>query len=103
MTKMLVQIDTAELASIVRSEVAAALEAHAAAAANGPPPAEWLDAKEAARVLGVHPRTVSAMAARRDDGSVPRLRSTRIGRLLRFRRADVMGLLERDEATVDHG
>jgi excisionase family DNA binding protein len=60
-----------------------------ALATRGAEPAEWLDAKSAAVLLGVHPRTVAKMAK---GGELP---SSRVGRLLRFRRADVVALLER--------
>lgn len=49
---------------------------------------EYLDAAGAAAILGVHQRTVTKMAAR---GELP---SGRFGRLLRFRRADVVAFIE---------
>jgi excisionase family DNA binding protein len=73
-----------ELARIVREAVRAELEARDVAANDAP---EWIDAKAAAAILRVHPRTIGNLAA---SGKLP---STRVGRLLRFRRADVLAYL----------
>lgn len=51
--------------------------------------AEWLDSAGAAELLGMHRRTVAKLAASGE------LLSSRIGRLLRFRRADVERYLPR--------
>lgn len=57
--------------------------------------AEWLDAKGAAAVLGITPRQVQKLAkATTVDGKTapPKLRASKVGRLLRFARADVEAL-----------
>lgn len=48
---------------------------------------DWVDAAGAAAILGVHVRTIGNFAKRRD------LPSTRVGRLLRFKRADLLEYL----------
>ena len=53
---------------------------------------EWVDAAGAAAILGVHVRTVGNLAKRSE------LPSSRVGRLLRFRHADVTAYLERAHA-----
>lgn len=73
-----------ELRAIVRAEVRAAL-----AEQREPEPAEWLDTAGAAELLGVHPRTIARMANR---GELP---CTRVGRLLRFERDELLAWLER--------
>jgi len=80
-----VVIDPATLRRLIEAAVRAAL-----ARSEGSPQAvpEWLDAQATADLLGVHRRTVTKMAARGD------LPSARVGRLLRFRREDVLALLE---------
>lgn len=80
-----VVVDVDELAAIVEAAVERALEARAST-----DPVEWLDANGAAELLGVHRRTITKMAKRGE------LRAARIGKLLRFRRSDVVGLLEPD-------
>lgn len=92
----------AELAELVEAAVERVLERRGLSAANEPPtPSDWIDAREAARLLRVHVRTVSNYAAPGPDGAPPRLPSTNIGRIRRFRRADVIALLER--GTEAHG
>ncbi len=77
-----VVISPEELAAIIEAAVKRALETRGSAA-----PAEWLDAKRAAELLGVHQRTVMRLAK---NGELP---SSRIGRLLRFRREHVLALM----------
>lgn len=76
--RMVVQLSTEELAALVRAEVAAALEAHAAANVANGPPSDWIDQDEAARILGV-----SREYVRR----IPGLPMSRVGRRLRFQRS----------------
>lgn len=78
-----------ELRAIVRAAVEEAL---ATRAANGPPSGEWIDTGAAAALLGVSTRQVAKLAAS-SRGRPALLASTRVGRLLRFRRADVLALL----------
>lgn len=72
-----------ELRALIRTEVRAALTEGIEREA-----AEWLDTRSAAELLKVHPRTVARMAQR---GEVP---SSRIGRLLRFERRELLAWLE---------
>jgi len=81
----LIVIEADELRGIIRTEVRAALAELATTAAVP----EWLNAKEAAALLGVHARTVAKLA---DAEELPH---SRVGRLLRFRRADLVAFLER--------
>jgi excisionase family DNA binding protein len=53
------------------------------------PPAEWLSTVEAAKVLDIHPKTLERMARSKE---IP---SARVGRCLRFRRADLETYLAR--------
>ena len=48
----------------------------------------WLTAKEAAAMLGIHPKTLARMAKR---GDIP---SARLGRSYRFRRVDLSAALD---------
>lgn len=79
-----VVMDAHELRAMIAAEIRAALDERDADESP-----DWLDAKGAAALLGVHARTVAKMA---QDGT---LAASRVGRLLRFRRADVVALLER--------
>jgi len=81
-----------ELRAIVVAAVGEALAARRAA--SEAPPSEWIDTTAAAALLGVSTRQVAKMAATAKDRPAA-LASSRIGRLLRFRRADVLALLER--------
>ncbi len=84
MSTPLVVLSPEELRAIVREEIRAALDVQ-------PPrdePGEWIDAREAAKILNVCAKSVTNMAAR---GT---LRSSRIGRMLRFKRSDVIAMLE---------
>ena len=82
-----VVVSSDELRALIRAAVDDALAARASAANEAP--AEWLDARGAAAVLAVHPRTVAKLAK---SGELP---ASRVGKLLRFRRADVAAFLER--------
>jgi len=79
-------VEMAELRAMIAAELRAAL----AERGTEKPVGDWLDAKEVARALGVHARTVAKLAV---SGRLP---STRIGRLLRFRPSDVSAFLERN-------
>jgi excisionase family DNA binding protein len=76
-----------ELAIVVETAVRRALDAGASREAS-----EWLDAGAVAKLLGIHRRTVARLAK---TGELP---SSRIGKLLRFRRSDVVAVLERGGA-----
>lgn len=80
MTETLVIVRQDELGALIEAAVRKGLQCREI-------PAEWVDATEAARILGIHPRTV----LRRAKGG--QLRGRRVGRLWRFRRAD----LERED------
>ena len=56
------------------------------------PVADWLDAEGAAALLGVCSRTLKKRAG---EGEIP---SSRVGRLWRFSRADLVAYLKRDAA-----
>jgi len=76
--RTMVLIDVGELADVIESAVRRALEE------SGHTPAdEWLDAEAAAEVIGVCSRT---LIKRAKAGELP---SSRIGKLWRFRRADL--------------
>jgi len=81
-----------ELRSIVRAAVEEVLAARTAASAAEP--SEWIDTAVAAALLGVSTRQVAKMAASAKDRPAL-LASSRVGRLLRFRRADVLAVLDR--------
>jgi len=81
-----------ELARIVREQIDAALAARGPAANEQP--SEWIDTAAAAALLGVSTRQVAKMAASAKERPAA-LASSRVGRLLRFRRADVLALLAR--------
>ena len=78
----IVVLQREQLVELIESAVRAALEE-----ATRMEPI-WLTAKEAAAMLGIHPKTLSRMARR---GEIP---SARIGRSYRFRRADLSTALE---------
>ncbi len=80
-----VVIDTEELRAIIGTEIRAALAERVGHAEAAP---EWLDARATADLLKVNPRTVAKLAA------AGRLPASRIGRLLRFRRADILAFLD---------
>lgn len=80
-----VMIDVDELREMLEDAVRRGLEGRA----ERSEPPEWLDANGAAELLGVTPRTVRKRVA---SGA---LRASRIGKLLRIKRADVVALLER--------
>jgi excisionase family DNA binding protein len=80
-------VEMAELRAMIAAELRAVL---AERPHEKPAVGDWLDAKEVARALGVHARTVAKLAV---SGRLP---STRIGRLLRFRPSDVSAFLERN-------
>ena len=77
-----VVVSPADLRELVRSAVAEALAGRVEQVTS-----DWVDAAGAAAILGVHVRTIGNLAKRRD------LPSTRVGRLLRFRRADLVAYL----------
>ena len=81
----IIVVSPEELRDLVRTAVREALSAGRPAAE----PSEWLDAAGAAALLGVHRRTVTNLVKR------GRLPASRVGRLLRIRRADVLAVLER--------
>lgn len=75
-----------ELEQLVERVVRRELEARGSApAANDAP--EWLDARQAAQILGVHQRTVRRLVAR----GLPHLL---VGKVYRFKREDVVAWLE---------
>ena len=76
-----------DLRMIVKEAVRDALEEHQRRPDHEP--LEWLDTAGAAALLGVHPRTVTKAAK---AGELP---CARIGKLYRFRRADVIAYLEK--------
>ena len=78
-----VVIDPEELRALIGRELRAALDERAPVEASP----EWLDSKGAAALLGVNVRTIAKLA---QSGKVP---SSRVGKLLRFRRADLLALL----------
>lgn len=80
--RALVVVDAAELEALVQRAVRRALDERPAE------PAEWLDTAAAADLLDVHPRTVTRLARSGE------LASSRVGKLWRFRRADVLAYLE---------
>ena len=82
-----VVIDPHEIRSMIATEIRAAL---AERAADAVVVHDWLDAKGAATLLAVHPRTVAKLAK---SGALP---ASRVGKLLRFRRADVVAFLDRN-------
>ncbi len=51
---------------------------------------DWLDADGVAEMLHVHPRTIGKLAA---SGEIP---SAHVGKLLRFRRGDLLAYLSRE-------
>ncbi len=60
---------------------------------------DWLGTKEAARLLGVVPRTLYRLI---DDGDLP---AYKIGRVIRLRRSDIAAFLERSRiapGTLEH-
>ena len=81
----LVVLAADRLAELIESAVEKGIAAHEPNLRS-----EWIDSAAAAELLGVHRRTVIKLAARRA------LPSSRIGRLLRFRRADVEAFLAGD-------
>lgn len=83
-----VVLEADELAELVENAVRRALDARSSEPA--PEPSEWLDTRGAAELLGVSSRTVSNYAR---SGALP---SSRIGRLLRFRRSDLEAFLAGD-------
>jgi excisionase family DNA binding protein len=91
---MIVQLTTGELERLVERAVESAIAKLAIAPATGAnePPPEWLDAAGAAALLKCSRRYVTILAGR---GELP---SSRLGRLLRFRRVDVVAVLERRRA-----
>lgn len=78
-----VVIEADELAALIRREVRAALDERQAPDEAAP----WLDTSAAAALLGVEPRTLQRRAA---AGEIP---AARVGRVWRFRRADLERLL----------
>lgn len=78
----LVVIDAEELDRRIEEAVRRALADRAPAE-----PAEWLDAKSTAAELGVSPRQIAKLAK---AGALPH---AKVGKLLRFRRADVEAYL----------
>ena len=75
-----------ELRAIVREAIDEALAVRRPAPSDTPP--EWIDTSVAAALLGVSTRQVAKMAK---AGDLPH---GNVGRLLRFRRSDVLALLE---------
>lgn len=87
---LIVTLTTPELRSLIREEVEAAMQS--GGASRGAPP-EILNRKEAAALLGVHPRTIPTLVGR----GLPCLR--RVGNHWRFRRSDVVAWFRsRDDA-----
>lgn len=78
----MIVVSPAELAQLVRDAVREALDGQRLDAGG-----DWLDAAGAAELLRVHVRTIGNLAKRRD------LPSSRVGRLLRFKRSDVLAYL----------
>ena len=79
----LVVVDPVELATLIQQAVHEALDLRE-------PAPEWLDTSTAAALLGLHPKTVARMARKSE---VP---ARRVGRSWRFKRSDVIALLEDD-------
>lgn len=90
--RALVVVEAGELERMIDAAVRRALDAQR----DEPQLAsEWIDTAAAAALLGVSTRQVAKLAASA-RGRPALLASSRIGRLLRFRRADVLALLEGD-------
>jgi excisionase family DNA binding protein len=85
--KLVVVVDVDELDQRIEAAVRRVLDTRAPTA-----PIEWLDSAGAAEILGVHRRTIANMAR---AGELPH---TRLGKLLRFKRADVLAMLEKKKA-----
>ncbi|MBX7196206.1 MAG: helix-turn-helix domain-containing protein [Sandaracinaceae bacterium] len=85
----LVVVEAAELVRMIDTAVRRALDARSEPRADG----EWIDTRAAAELLGVSTRQIAKLAAG-GRGRPARLSSSRVGRLLRFRRADVLAMLE---------
>lgn len=85
--RRLVLMEPAELERLIESSVESTVRRLLSSRADAP--VDWIDAGAAAKLLGVNRRTIAKLAKRGD------LPSSRLGRLLRFRRADVLGLLEK--------
>jgi excisionase family DNA binding protein len=89
----IVTVTVEELEKLVEAAVRRALAEVAAAPA--PVAADWLDASGAAELLAVNPRTIMKLV------KAGKLRGGRVGKLWRFRRVDVEGLLEtRDRSSI---
>lgn len=82
MSAPVIVVSPDELREIVRSAVREALDDR-----RGDDAADWLDTAGAAALLRVHRRTVARLA---QHGEIP---SSRVGRLLRLRRTDVLAYL----------
>src|SRR5262245_51377200 len=74
-----VVVSAEELAALVEAVVRRALDQRASIEAS-----EWVDARGAAALLGVSSRQIAKLAQR---GELP---CARVGKLLRFRRSDVL-------------
>lgn len=85
----IIVVSPEELRALVLEAVEEALAKRAPA--NEEPPPEWLDAKGAAKLLGVCARTVGNLVS----GPNPQLPSTRVGRLIRIRHRDVAAFLSK--------
>lgn len=84
----IVVVTAAELAALITRAVCCALDQRERTSSDVP---DWLDAKATAAMLGVTPRQAAKLAACK---AIP---STRVGKLLRFRRTDVIAYLERSD------
>lgn len=87
-SKPIVMLTVDELRAIVAEEVARALADRAATSASP----DWLGPDAAAEIIGVIPRTLARMAHRKE---IP---ASKVGRKLRFRRADLEAWLVRRAA-----
>jgi excisionase family DNA binding protein len=86
---LVVTLTADELRALIRAGVDEAMaERDLAPASPAEPPREWLTARDAAQLMGCSTRYVSILAKRGE------LASSRLGRPLRFRRVDVVALLE---------
>ena len=84
-----VTVTVEELAALVEAAVLRALES---APTSRPAAGEWLDAGEAADLLGVHRRTIGKFA------KAGTLRASRCGKLWRILRVDVEAMLAKGAA-----
>ncbi len=79
---------TAEVRAMMREELRAVVREELRAREADARAREWIDAKAAAELLGVTPRTIAKMVERGD------LPDRRAGNRLRFRREELIALLD---------